>query len=201
MLDLYKSKYDYVEHKYFSVFQVPLTTADNQKTTAQVGNVSLYVNMYHESDRCQEEIAKLNELSSKYSSNENTDKNKGLQIIGLPTTDILIANPSSNIAQEILKFKPNFLILKPLDCNGQEMGEIFKFLKRYSPLFSFDIGKSSRLQRHFYKFLCDRYGLLHKFYTPEVGYDVIEKDIQELLAEQFDHNEYDSIIDPPEDLF
>ena len=64
-----------------------------------------------------------------------------------------MANSTANIVEELKKFKPTFEILKPQDCNGQEMGEIFKFLKRYSPLFNVHIGKSSQIQRHFYKFL------------------------------------------------
>mmetsp|Transcript_28464 Transcript_28464/g.25192 ORF Transcript_28464/g.25192 Transcript_28464/m.25192 type:complete len:89 (+) Transcript_28464:357-623(+) len=88
-----------------------------------------------------------------------------------------------------------------MDCNGQEMAEIFKFLKRYSPLFSLQYGKSRRIDKHYYKFLCDRYGLLHKFYTPETSYTEIEKDIKELLEESFDKEEYETIINPPEEMF
>ena len=80
------------------------------------------------------------------------------------------------------------------------MGEIFKYLKRYSPLFSVQLGKANRTTMHFNKYIWDRYGHLHKFYGPDASYDDIELEIKELLNDKFDAEEYEIVLNPPEEI-
>ena len=105
------------------------------------------------------------------------------------------------MAQEIMKFEPEFTILRPIDWNGMEMGAIFRFLKRSSSLFSFRYGQARKIETHFWKFLCNRYGILHRYYPTGAEYEVIEKDIEELLAEKFKEAKYDEIVNPTEESF
>ena len=82
-----------------------------------------------------------------------------------------------------------------------DIAEIMKFLKRYSPLFSVNYGKANRLHQHYAKFLCDRNGLLDKYFSPDVEYETIEEEIVRLLGDKFSDEEYDLIINPPEEMF
>ena len=148
------------------------------------------------SDDCKEEVAQMNRLALKYGE-------QGLKIFGLPTTDVLNTGKTLTYEQlfsELVNYQPKFEVIKPLDWNGKEMGEIFKYLKRYSPLFNVYVGKARRINQHFYKFLWDRYGILQKYYPPGTDYETIEKDILRLLEEKFDPEEYETIINPPEEI-
>jgi glutathione peroxidase-family protein len=84
----------------------------------------------------------------------------------------------------------NLRFLAKLDVNGKEMSNLYKFLKRYSPLFVHKYGKSRRINDYYFKFLCNRYGEVKHFYGPNVEYAMIEADIKKLLEEQFYEKKY-----------
>ena len=77
-----------------------------------------------------------------------------------------------------------------MDVNGKEMHNLYKFLKRYSPLFSHKLGRSRRINDFYDKFLTDRYGEVKKFYGPQTDYAVIEQDLKKLLEEKFYEKKY-----------
>ena len=73
------------------------------------------------------------------------------------------------------------ILLNKMDINGSEMDDLYKYLKRNSPLFMPRIGRSERLYDLNAKFLCDRYGQVKKYYAPSVSLHEIGKDIEDLL--------------------
>jgi glutathione peroxidase-family protein len=69
--------------------------------------------------------------------------------------------------------------------NGQEMANLYKFLKRGSPLFLPSYGRANRIKEHYSKFLTDRYGQVKHYYSPDVEMAVVEADIRNLIEEEF----------------
>ena len=62
-------------------------------------------------------------------------------------------------------------------------------------------GRSMRVKEHNAKFLCNRYGEVKHFYSPQVEHAVIEGDIKKLLEQEFDREQLQRLLDPPEDYF
>lgn len=62
-------------------------------------------------------------------------------------------------------------------------------------------GRSIRVKEHYEKFLCNRYGEVKHYYSPQVEMAVIEGDIKTLLEEEFDKEKLERLLDPPEDYF
>ena len=65
------------------------------------------------------------------------------------------------------------------------MDNLYKFLKRQSPLFVPAYGKASYIKHHYTKFLCNKYGEVKHQYEPSIEIAVIEADIRKLLDEEF----------------
>ena len=87
-----------------------------------------------------------------------------------------------------------------MDLNGNESHMLYKFLKRFSPLFLPKYGKSNRIKEHYSKFLCDRYGVVKHYYSPNVEYAVIEADIKQLLQDSFNEHRFQKLLNPPDNL-
>jgi|LauGreDrversion4_2_1035121.scaffolds.fasta_scaffold1039295_1 glutathione peroxidase len=85
-----------------------------------------------------------------------------------------------------------------MDVNGSEMHNLYRFLKRNSPLFVHRYGKSRRINEYYTKFLCNRYGEVKHYYTPHVEYAIIEADIKRLLEEKYYEKKYKELLDPPD---
>jgi glutathione peroxidase-family protein len=83
-----------------------------------------------------------------------------------------------------------------LDVNGKEMHNLYKFLKRGSPLFVHRYGRSRRITEYYDKFLTNRYGEVKHYYGPRTEYAVIEADIKKLLEEQFIQKKYEQLLEP-----
>lgn len=92
----------------------------------------------------------------------------------------------------------NLRFVSKLDVNGKEMHNLYRYLKRNSPLFIHRYGRSRKIDDHYSKFLCDRYGEVKHYYAPQVEYAVIEADIKRLLEEKFYEPKYRSLLDPPD---
>jgi len=69
--------------------------------------------------------------------------------------------------------------------NGKEMHDIFRFLKRNSPLFIPRYGMASHIYDIHTKFLLNRYGQVEHYYAPSVELAKIEADIKVLLKEEW----------------
>ena len=46
------------------------------------------------------------------------------------------------------------------------------------------------------KFLCNKYGEVHKFYGPSVELAKIEADVKELIKDQYEEKRYRDLIEP-----
>jgi glutathione peroxidase-family protein len=85
-----------------------------------------------------------------------------------------------------------------LDVNGREMHNLYKYLKRQSPLFVHRFARSRRIDEYYVKFLTDRYGQVRHYYPPQTEYAVIEQDIKKLLEEKFYDKKYRELLEPPD---
>ena len=94
------------------------------------------------------------------------------------------------------QINPGFKFLSKMDVNGNEMHNLYRYLKRYSPLFMPKYGRAYQIKEHYTKFLCDRYGQVKYYYTPAVEYAVIEADIKKLMEEQFYPKKYEDLLNP-----
>lgn len=92
----------------------------------------------------------------------------------------------------------NLRFVSKLDVNGKEMHNLYRFLKRNSPLFVNKFGLSRRIDEHYSKFLCNRYGEVKHQYSAGIEYAVIEADIKRLLEEKFYEKKYSQLLDPPD---
>ena len=110
---------------------------------------------------------------------------------GLLTQDI-----KPNQIRFIEKVNQLQLIFVQADLNGQEMSNLFKFLKRGSPLFVPSMGRACRIKDHYSKFLTNRNGQVKHYYNPEVEMAVIEADIRTLIEEEFREEFYRQLLDP-----
>ena len=71
------------------------------------------------------------------------------------------------------------------------MCHLYKFLKRQSPdLFNSQFGMAARINEHYTKFLCNKYGEVRHMYLPQTEWPVIEADIKRLLQEEFDQRKF-----------
>jgi glutathione peroxidase-family protein len=60
----------------------------------------------------------------------------------------------------------NMRFLSKIDVNGKEMHNLYKFLKRFSPLFVHKLGRAKRINDYYDKFLTNRFGEVKHFYGP-----------------------------------
>ena len=80
----------------------------------------------------------------------------------------------------------NLKFLQKVDINGNEMNDLYRFLKRNSTqMFVPRLGMASHIYDYHIKFLCNRFGQVRKFYGPKTELAVIESDIRELLQEKY----------------
>ena len=137
------------------------------------GKVLLIVNLtMDDRDQTIKNIKQLKRLANKY--NSGGEEDQGLAAYGQFTYDVQGGDDMTNkkIAQELVKMKLitpepltattlRFLekvsssmilnILYQVDVNGGEMCNLYKFLKRQSPLFNHSKGRAARINEHYYK--------------------------------------------------
>jgi len=80
------------------------------------------------------------------------------------------------------------------------MSDLYKFLKRNSPLFVPRYGRSNRIHEHYSKFLCDRYGVVRHYYNPSIEIGKIEPDLKKLLDERFEDKKFEQLLNPPNEF-
>ena len=80
------------------------------------------------------------------------------------------------------------------------MSNLFKFLKRQSPLFVPSMGRAGRIKEHYSKFVCNRFGEVKHYYNPQVEMAVIEADIKVLVEEEFSEEVFRSLLNPPDNF-
>jgi glutathione peroxidase-family protein len=96
---------------------------------------------------------------------------------------------------------PDIAITDRMDINGNEMHDLYKYLKRESPLFVAKKAKSERIREPFGKFLCDRYGRVRKYFPHDAGLERIIGDLDEILEGEFDAKEYEELHNPTHTYF
>lgn len=77
-----------------------------------------------------------------------------------------------------------------MDVNGSEMHDLFRFAKRSSGLFNPKLGRAPHIYDHHSKFLANRYGQVKHYYHPSVELAIIERDIRNLISEEYFKKRY-----------
>ena len=72
---------------------------------------------------------------------------------------------SKNFAQE--KYGATFQLFSKIDVNGANSHEVFKFCRRYSPLYDEKKDTLQNIPWNFAKFLIDENGQVVDYYTPK----------------------------------
>ena len=204
------SSHDHVDNPFWSVFQIKvksLTSSGPSETLtavgdADIGKVLLFVNLTCEQKQQAEtkkELEKLRLLTQRYGKD-------GFGVYGAFTYDVLGGDDFNNrdIANTLTQWgfltqdsiNENMRFIAKLDVNGKEMHNLYKFLKRGSPLFVHRYGRSRRITEYYDKFLTNRYGEVKHYYGPRTEYAVIEADIKKLLEEQFIPKKYEQLLEP-----
>ena len=114
----------------------------------------------------------LEELHQKY-------KNKGLVVLGFPSSQFLNQEPETNESAEEAceaNFGVTFQLTEKIDVNGSNTHAIFKHLKSKKGGFL-----GSRIKWNFTKFLISGEGKVIRRYAPTTTPDQIERDIISLL--------------------
>ena len=114
----------------------------------------------------------LEELHQKY-------KNKGLVVLGFPSSQFLNQEPETNESVEEAceaNFGVTFQLTEKIDVNGSNTHEIFNHLKSKKGGFL-----GSRIKWNFTKFLISGEGKVVRRYAPTTTPDQIERDIIGLL--------------------
>lgn len=114
----------------------------------------------------------LEELHQKY-------KNKGLVVLGFPSSQFLNQEPETNESVEEAceaNFGVTFQLTEKIDVNGSNTHAIFKHLKSKKGGFL-----GSRIKWNFTKFLISGEGKVIRRYAPTTTPDQIERDIISLL--------------------
>lgn len=114
----------------------------------------------------------LEELHQKY-------KNKGLVVLGFPSSQFLNQEPETNESVEEAceaNFGVTFQLTEKIDVNGSNTHAIFKHLKSKKGGFF-----GSRIKWNFTKFLISSEGKVIRRYAPTTTPDQIERDIISLL--------------------
>uniref|UniRef100_A0A7S3JGD9 Glutathione peroxidase n=1 Tax=Euplotes harpa TaxID=151035 RepID=A0A7S3JGD9_9SPIT len=114
-----------------------------------------------------------------------TYKDKGFQIFAFPCNQFMSQEPGSNqdikeFAQD--KYGATFPLFSKIDVNGPNSHEVFKFCRRYSPLYDEKKDTIKSIPWNFAKFLIDENGQVVDYYTPKQNPDECLPKIEKMLG-------------------
>ena len=155
----------------FYDFKINKPNGENLELNNFKGKVILAVNT---ASKCglAPQFKGLEELHQKY-------KNKGLVVLGFPSSQFLNQEPETNESVEEAceaNFGVTFQLTEKIDVNGSNTHAIFKHLKSKKGGFL-----GSRIKWNFTKFLISGEGKVVRRYAPTTTPDQIERDIIGLL--------------------
>ncbi|ETB58345.1 hypothetical protein YYC_03962 [Plasmodium yoelii 17X] len=121
-------------------------------------------------------INQFNELYDKFN-------HKGLEILGFPTYQFFSQEykQSCDISQFNQEKKIKYHVFAPIEVNGTNTHELFKYLKFNCDEMHDKNGVLDNIGWNFGKFLVDRNGNVIKYVSPKISPSNMEKDIIELL--------------------
>lgn len=110
---------------------------------------------------------------------------KGFQIFAFPCNQFMGQEPGSNedikkFAQE--KYGASFQLFSKIDVNGTYTHEVYKFLRRNSPLWDNNKQTMQNIPWNFAKFLVDENGEVVEYYNPKQNPEVCVPKIEEMLG-------------------
>lgn len=152
----------------------------NSKTLADYKtnkSVFVFVNVACKCGLTGDQYTELVELYNKYS-------DKGLQILGFPCGQFM--NQEYATEKEIKefvddKFKVEFPLMSKIEVNGDNMNDIYKYLKYNCEDMKTKEGGLKNVPWNFGKFLVDENGKVIKFYSPKIKPNEMEEEIKKRL--------------------
>ena len=111
---------------------------------------------------------------------------RGFQIFAFPCNQFMSQEPGSNedvkkFAQE--KYGAKFQLFEKIDVNEPNTHEVFKFLRRNSPLYDEQKDEVKNIPWNFAKFLVNSEGQVVDYYNPKQNPEVCVPKIEEMLEE------------------
>lgn len=177
----FKKGIDKVDTIPSDLFSLPVKDLEgNQKTLKDFSvdkSVFIFVNVACKCGLTGDQYTQLVELYKKYS-------DKGLQILGFPCGQFM--NQEFASEKEIREFvdktfKVDFPLMSKTEVNGNNMNDIFKYLKFNSKELKTETGELKNIPWNFGKFLVDRNGIVLGFYSPLIKPNEMEEEIKKHL--------------------
>lgn len=134
------------------------------------GQAILIVNVASRCGLTDKNYFQLSQLHEQY-------HDKGLNILAFPCNQFFGQEPGNETQiKAFAKSKgAKFLLLKKVIVNGEESDELFRFLRQNSRL------NGGRIGWNFGKFLVNKQGKVHNYYSPNTDPEEIKPDIERLL--------------------
>mmetsp|Transcript_22009 Transcript_22009/g.24449 ORF Transcript_22009/g.24449 Transcript_22009/m.24449 type:complete len:122 (-) Transcript_22009:160-525(-) len=109
---------------------------------------------------------------------------QGFQIFAFPCNQFMGQEPGTE--EEIKtfikeKYEGKFELFSKIDVNGPNTHEVFKFCRRYSPLYDENSDTVKNIPWNFTKFLIDGNGKVVGYYPPKEDPEKLRPKIEELL--------------------
>ena len=109
---------------------------------------------------------------------------RGFQIFAFPCNQFMSQEPGTDeeikkFAQE--KYGAKFQLFSKIDVNGEDSHEVFRYLRRNSPLYDEKSDTVKNIPWNFSKFLVDSKGQVVEYYTPKQNPEVCIPKIEEML--------------------
>ena len=112
-------------------------------------------------------------------------KHQGFQIFAFPCNQFMSQESRCNL--DIKKYaqeekKATFQMFEKIDVNGEHAHEVFKFCRRYSPLYVEKTGELQSIPWNFTKFLVDNQGQVVGYYPPNKNPEECLPQIKKMLG-------------------
>ncbi|CAD2099991.1 glutathione peroxidase-like thioredoxin peroxidase, putative [Plasmodium vinckei] len=165
--ELKPSLYDY-NVKSLNGTDVPMSTYRNK--------VLIIFNSASKCGLTKNHINQFNELHEKFN-------DKGLEILGFPTYQFFSQEfkQSCDISQFNQEKNIKYNVFAPVEVNGENTHELFKYLKFNCDEMHDENGVLDNIGWNFGKFLVDKNGNVVKYFSPKLSPLNMEKDITDLL--------------------
>ena len=114
----------------------------------------------------------------------NKYNSKGFQIFAFPCNQFMSQEPGTN--EEIKKFARDkygaqFPLFAKIDVNGDNTHEVYRFLRRHSPLYDPKTNTVQNIPWNFTKFLVNSDGQVVEYYSPKEKPEVCVPKIEEMI--------------------
>ena len=177
----FRKKKENLTTQYLSLFDIDAEDIDgnikNLGEMAKGKKLTLVINVASKCFYANPNYKAMVELYNRYSE-------FGLEIFAFPSNQFMSQEYWSNeqIKENVIeKYGVQFPLFAKVDVNGEETHEVFKYVRRYSPLYDYKTKQIRSVPWNFTKFLINTEGKVVGYFSPADKKNVIEAKIQTIL--------------------